>query len=66
MLTIPALLMAQPEEPPGDVDDVPFDGWVSLLVAAGIGYGLKKVYDKKQEQKDSEVIEKGASQIVVF
>lgn len=58
MLTIPGLLMAQPEEPPDNVDDVPFDGGVSLLVAAGIGYGLKKAYDKKKEQKESEVIEK--------
>jgi len=40
------------------VDDVPLDGGVSLLVAAGLGYGLKKVYDKKREEKDGDVIEK--------
>jgi hypothetical protein len=29
---------------PGD-PDVPIDGGISLLIAAGIGYGLKKKYD---------------------
>jgi hypothetical protein len=35
-----------------DVTDnpVPFDGGISLLVAAGIGYGLKRVHDKKKKQ----------------
>jgi hypothetical protein len=27
----------------GIVDDVPLDGGLSLLLAAGIGYGVKKV-----------------------
>ena len=52
MITIPGILLAQP---PGgdddDVTDVPFDGGVSLLVAAGIGYGLKKAHDKKKAEK---------------
>ena len=35
-----------------DVDDVPVDGGVSLLVAAGVGYGAKKWKDmKKKNQK---------------
>ena len=63
LVTIPTILMAQPD-PPGDGDnntndaDVPFDGGVSLLVAAGIGYGIKKVYDQKKQEKDPQVIEK--------
>lgn len=30
-----------------DVTDTPIDGGLSLLVAAGIGYGVKKLYSKK-------------------
>ena len=53
MITIPGILLAQtpPGEGDDDVQDVPFDGGVSLLVAAGIGYGLKKVRDKKKAEK---------------
>lgn len=57
MIVIPAFVKAQPPFDPG-VTDAPFDGGVSLLVAAGIGYGLKKVYNKKKAGKDSSVIEK--------
>lgn len=28
-------------------DDVPVDGGLSLLVAAGVGYGAKKIRDKR-------------------
>lgn len=64
MITLPAFLMAQPRPdtltdpgggggaPPGDTNDVPFDGGVSLLVAAGVAYGLKKVHEKKKAEKD--------------
>ncbi|WP_018615525.1 PID-CTERM protein-sorting domain-containing protein [Segetibacter koreensis] len=66
MITIPTILIAQGGTPtdPGDGNndtndaDVPFDGGVSLLVAAGIGYGIKKVYDKKKQEKDPQVSEK--------
>ena len=36
-----------------NVDDVPcpIDGGVSFLVAAGIGYGLKKAHSKKKQVK---------------
>ena len=40
--------------PPPDCNDVPLDGGLSLLVAAGAGYGIKKVAEKRkknQEQK---------------
>ena len=47
MLVLPMLLLAQPTIT-DDVDDVPFDGGISLLLAAGVGYGFKKVHDKKK------------------
>ncbi len=31
-----------------DVNDVPVDGGLSLLVAAGVGYGAKKMRDKRK------------------
>ena len=50
VLIIPSLLMAQPGPPPEDPVDiiVPLDGGLSLLVAAAIGYGSKKIYDKRK------------------
>ena len=34
---------------PGEDPDAPIDGGVSLLVAAGVGYGIKKVRDRRRE-----------------
>jgi hypothetical protein len=31
-----------------DVNDVPVDGGLSLLVAAGVGYGAKKLKNRKK------------------
>ncbi len=39
---LPAITHAQPGFG-DDVDDVPVDGGLSLLVAAGVGYGAKKL-----------------------
>jgi hypothetical protein len=52
IITIPSILIAQTggEEEQNDAN-LPFDGGVSLLVAAGIGYGLKKVHDRKKTEK---------------
>ncbi|HEY8401110.1 MAG TPA: hypothetical protein VIK89_07610 [Cytophagaceae bacterium] len=49
-----ASIMAQPNNP-GD-PDVPIDGGASLLAAAGVGYGAKKIRDymKAKKQKESE------------
>jgi len=64
MITVPTILMARgPEdEPPGGpgdpMIDAPFDGGVSLLVAAVIAYGLKRKYNKKKAGKEIEVLEK--------
>lgn len=47
VLFIPILASAQPVFD-DDVNDVPIDGGLSLLVAAGVGYGAKKLKRKKQ------------------
>ena len=55
MILVPALLFAQTGFD-DDVEDnaVPFDGGVSLLVAAGIGYGIKKVRDSRKANKQED------------
>jgi len=56
-LCTPVLLFAQAGFGPTDVTDTPIDGGLSLLVAAGIGYGAKKLYNKKTNKtlnKDTE------------
>ncbi len=40
--------MTEPESD-ASTSDVPIDGGVSLLVAAGVGYGVKKLYHKKKQ-----------------
>lgn len=47
---LPSLLQAQPGFG-DDVDDVPVDGGLSLLVAAGVGYGVKKIKERKTNNK---------------
>lgn len=46
IMLLPSFLHAQPGFG-DDVDDVPIDGGLSLLVAAGIGYGAKKLRKRK-------------------
>lgn len=41
-------LLAQPC-PPGCPDIIPIDGGISFLVAAGVAYGAKKVYEHKKK-----------------
>ena len=40
--------MAQPD--PGGEVDVPIDGGLSLLLAAGVAYGAKKMYSKRGQK----------------
>jgi hypothetical protein len=47
LIFIPSLLLAQPPGFDQDTNDVPIDGGLSLLLAAGIGYGIKKKYNKE-------------------
>lgn len=45
---LPCLLHAQPGFG-DDVDDVPIDGGLSLLIAAGVGYTAKKMRTNKNK-----------------
>ncbi len=46
---LPGISQAQPVDD-GAVDpDAPIDGGISLLVAAGIGYGVKKARDNRKK-----------------
>ena len=52
IVAFPLIVLADPPTfGNDDVDDVPIDGGISLLVAAGVGYGIKKmkeqIYNKK-------------------
>lgn len=51
---LPFFSYAQPG--PGDDPDVPIDGGLSLLIAAGVSYVAKKGYDKRK--KDHEISDK--------
>ena len=46
---LPTLCMAQGD--PGGDPGVPFDGGASLLVAAGVAYGVKKYKERKKVDK---------------
>ncbi|MCU0322009.1 MAG: hypothetical protein MUE72_06290 [Chitinophagaceae bacterium] len=50
-LIIPSLTHAQPVFD-DDVNDVPIDGGLTVLVAAGIGYGVKKIRAKNNHIKN--------------
>jgi hypothetical protein len=42
------------EEWDEDPEEVPIDGGVSLLIAAGAGYGLKKIHElRKKKENDN-------------
>jgi len=52
IMCLPTILHAQGPGFGDDTDDVPIDGGLSLLVAAGVGYGAKKIRDKRKQQKE--------------
>nr|WP_294870653.1 hypothetical protein [uncultured Pedobacter sp.] len=49
LIILNATAMAKADDPglPGDDPDVPLDGGVSLLLAAGAVYGIKKIRQLK-------------------
>jgi hypothetical protein len=51
-LLIPGFIYAQIGDPGGDVD-LPIDGGLSILVAAGVGYGIKKIRDEKKNSRNN-------------
>jgi len=46
VMLLPVLVHAQ-SDPGGDPDTAPIDGGLSLLIAGGVGYGVKKVREKR-------------------
>lgn len=57
LFALTSTLQAQPPDPGGGQDPpagVPIDGGLSLLLAAGVGYGAKKYHDmnKKNQEED--------------
>ncbi len=50
-MAIPSLASAQFDNfPDGGNPDAPIDGGLSLLVAAGVGYGAKKLKEKRDNK----------------
>ncbi len=58
VLAAPCDPFKEPEEQVGcgdfNPDDVPLDGGASLLVAAGVAYGLKRAYQKRKQNKEAD------------
>ena len=54
LFTVLPNLTAKAQFEGGDPDS-PIDGGVSLLIAAGIGYGIKKNKERKNNNKDIEM-----------
>ena len=52
MLICIALPMITLAQAPPDPDDVPIDGGLSLLVAAGAAYGVKKYREHKKKKSE--------------
>ena len=51
---IPDILRAQDPGDPGGDPDAPIDGGISVLVAAGVGYGIKKLREKRKSKSGGE------------
>ena len=49
LLVMPAIAQATL---PGSAETAPIDGGLSLLVAAGVAYGMKRVRDKRKNNSD--------------
>jgi hypothetical protein len=52
-LSFPILVNAQPD--PGSDPDAPIDGGIGILLAAGVGYGIKKYHDYKKENNKADI-----------
>ena len=55
MLICMALPMITLAQAPPDPDDVPIDGGLSLLVAAGAAYGVKKYREHKKKNNEPDM-----------
>lgn len=54
---LPIIGIAQPGSGDGDPGDpdAPIDGGLSILVAAGVGYGIKRANDQRKRNKAREI-----------
>ena len=43
---------------PGEDPDAPIDGGLSILLAAGVGYGIKKANDQRKKNNTAHLLEK--------
>jgi hypothetical protein len=59
-VTLPVIYALAGPHSPGSDPGAPIDGGISLLVAAGVGYGIKKVYNKKKKHEAAAHDEKAA------
>ena len=50
---LPNIAMAQTD--PGCGPDCPIDGGLSLLLAAGVGYGVKKYKEGRKHQEEAKI-----------
>ena len=55
IMLLPTLAVAQLDGLPSENVDAPIDGGLSLLVAAGIGYGAKKLKTKRKANTNPEI-----------
>ena len=57
LLLVFKALISKADDPglPGGDPDVPIDGGMLLLLAAGIYYGVKKIGNKKEEETKSKL-----------
>lgn len=51
LVFVPGLSVAQSIGDPAGDPDVPIDGGLTLLIAAGVGYGVKKIRDERKKHK---------------
>ena len=54
VMLIPTLVSAQLDGTPPNPESAPIDGGLSLLVAAGIGYGAKKLKEKRSSKTNKQ------------
>jgi peptidoglycan/LPS O-acetylase OafA/YrhL len=53
LLVLPVLIKdASAQPPPPPPQDIPIDGGLFLLIAAGAAYGARKLYKQQKEDKE--------------
>ncbi len=48
LLVVDRVFSEAPAPPPPPIDNVPIDGGIFLLMAAGITYAVKSIWDRKK------------------